>query len=151
MFMLRPVPPRPRRVDRLIEPRERSGAHDRAVILDEEAHAARERPVDVRVVAASHRDLRQLIAEGRFRDDLYHRLARFELTLPPLRERGRDTELLLRYATSRPARGNPRFRSPTPRPRTHPPQCGDSWFALGRAGRCTTGLRRRRRTRAHRI
>lgn len=56
----------------------------------------RERPVDVRVVAASHRDLRQLVAEGCFRDDLYHRLARFELTLPPLRERGRDTVLLAR-------------------------------------------------------
>ncbi len=56
----------------------------------------RERRVDLRVVAASHRDLRQLVADGRFREDLYHRLARFELTLPPLRERGRDVVVIAR-------------------------------------------------------
>lgn len=56
----------------------------------------RERRVDLRVVAASHRDLRQLIAGGRFREDLFHRLARFELSLPPLRERDRDAVLIAR-------------------------------------------------------
>ena len=56
----------------------------------------RERRVDLRVVAASHRELRQLVADGRFREDLYHRLARFELTLPPLRARGRDVLLIAR-------------------------------------------------------
>ncbi len=56
----------------------------------------RERPVDLRVVAASHRDLRQLVAAGRFREDLFHRLARFELALPPLRERDRDAVLIAR-------------------------------------------------------
>jgi transcriptional regulator with GAF, ATPase, and Fis domain len=56
----------------------------------------RERPVEVRVVAASHRDLRVAVTEGRFREDLFFRLAMFEIELPPLRERGRDVVLLAR-------------------------------------------------------
>ncbi len=53
-----------------------------------------ERPADVRVISATHRPLRELCASGAFREDLYHRLAAFELTVPPLRERGDDVLLL---------------------------------------------------------
>jgi transcriptional regulator with PAS, ATPase and Fis domain len=54
----------------------------------------RARPVDLRVVAASHQALPALVEAGRFRADLYARLAGFTLTLPPLRERREDLGLL---------------------------------------------------------
>ena len=54
----------------------------------------RERQVDVRLVAATHRDLAELVADGRFRSDLLYRIDALHLTVPPLRDRGADVILL---------------------------------------------------------
>jgi len=64
------------------------------------------RKINVRIVAATNRDLRDMVATGRFREDLFFRLSGFHVTVPPLRERREDIPALIRYLL---ARGSERF------------------------------------------
>lgn len=53
--------------------------------------------VDVRIIAATHQNLETLVAQGRFREDLFHRLNVIRIHIPPLRERSQDIPLLMRH------------------------------------------------------
>jgi two-component system NtrC family response regulator len=57
--------------------------------------------VDIRVIAATNRDLKQAIKEGKFREDLFYRLNVIVVEMPPLRERGDDLRLLIKYFLDR--------------------------------------------------
>jgi len=58
-------------------------------------------PVDVRIVCATHQNLKELVKAGRFREDLYYRLSEIVLTIPPLRERDGDSVLLAQHFKNR--------------------------------------------------
>ncbi len=64
----------------------------------------RDRHVDVRLIAATHRDLEQLRREGRFREDLYYRISTLPLVIPPLRERPEDIPVVARAILERSSR-----------------------------------------------
>lgn len=59
--------------------------------------ASRPVPVDIRIISATHQNLRQFIEDGKFREDLYYRLNVIPLEVPPLRDREGDIELLMHY------------------------------------------------------
>ena len=57
--------------------------------------------INVRFIAASNRDLQEMIQAGEFREDLYHRLNVVKITVPPLRERGEDIPQLVEHFVER--------------------------------------------------
>lgn len=67
-------------------------------------------PIDVRIIAATHVDLKAAVREGKFREDLYYRLRVLTITMPPLREREQDIELLAHYFFNR-FSANQRYKS----------------------------------------
>ena len=86
--------------------------------------SARTLRVDVRVVAATHRDLTQMVHNGHFRSDLYYRLNVIPLVMPPLRERGEDIPDLVAHFFRKSQQKNERAELVMP-----PLVTSRSWFA----------------------
>jgi two-component system response regulator AtoC len=70
----------------------------------ERVGGTRQIAVDVRLIAATNRQLKALVKEGKFREDLYYRISAFPIEVPPLRERGSDIAKLARFFLARSAR-----------------------------------------------
>jgi formate hydrogenlyase transcriptional activator len=66
--------------------------------------SSRTQQVDVRIIAATHRDLKQMVEDGEFRSDLFYRLHVFPLPVPPLRDRREDIPILVRHYVDKYAR-----------------------------------------------
>ena len=88
----------------------------------------RDMQVDVRVIAASNRDLEKAVREGHFRQDLYYRLAIIAIFIPPLRERKEDILPLVEFFIDCYNRNS---RSPFAASPTKPASC--CWRITGRA------------------
>lgn len=86
--------------------------------------STQEQAIDVRIIAATHRNLKTMVAEGKFRQDLFFRLSVFETHIPPLRDRKDDIPLLVeRFLSSR----NPPGRMDDLPPETVPMLMGYDW------------------------
>jgi PAS domain S-box-containing protein len=81
--------------------------------------SSRTTKVDVRIIAATNRNLTELVAQGRFREDLYYRLNVFPVTIPPLREREADVQELARVFLDKYARQLGRSFAPLSEPTLH--------------------------------
>ncbi len=77
-------------------------------------------PIDARIMATTHRDLRTMVEEGGFREDLFYRLSVFPLILPPLKERVGDVRMLAEHFTRLFARGRPLSEGAARRLESHP-------------------------------
>ena len=62
--------------------------------------SSKEEKADVRLIFATNRDLKKMVEEGKFREDLYHRISQLEIQVPPLRERKEDIKPLVEYFTA---------------------------------------------------
>ena len=84
--------------------------------------------MDVRVIAATHVNLQQAVADGKFRDDLYYRLNVIEIRIPPLRERREDIPLLADISWNASRTSWAKISAISPKAR-----CASCWITTGRA------------------